>query len=70
MVLTGSRDIRNTNSVKSAQASRDSRRKVILVTKNQASVWCATRETLDAGAKIGIVDEYIIGIIDCYLVET
>ena len=55
MVLTGSRDIRNTNSVKSAQASRDSRRKVILVTKNQASVWCATKETLDAGAKVGIL---------------
>ena len=33
MVLTGSRDIRNTNSVKSAQANRDSSRKVILVTK-------------------------------------
>ena len=53
IVFTGSLDIRNTNSVKSAQASRDSRRKVILVTKKQASVWCATRETLDAGAKIG-----------------
>lgn len=54
MVLTGSRDIRNTNSVKSAQANKDSRRKVILVTKNQVSEWCATRETHDAGAKIGI----------------